>query len=277
MMRKLVIASAVATAFAVPASVAFAADAAPAAPAPTYTFTGNVSLVSEYDYRGIEQTYGKPAIQGGFDYTHASGFYLGTWGSSISWISDGGTTGTSAPTEIDVYGGYKNTFAGGDWNYDVGVLTYNYPGNYPKDYPYAKPDTTEVYGALGWKWLSAKYSYVVSDHIFGFGTTTDVTSPKIKASTKGSSYLDLTATFDLGGGWGISGHYGNQTIKDFSDASYADYRVGLTKDVGFGSVGLTVTDTNAKHNCAKSEPYCGAIKGRNLGQSATVLSFTKTL
>jgi uncharacterized protein (TIGR02001 family) len=266
MMRKFLMASAVAGAFAAPAG--FAADAAPAAPASPYTFTGNVTLASEYIYRGIEQTYGKPAIQGGFDFSHTSGFYLGTWASNISWISDA-LPGTSAPIEIDVYGGYKNAFGGGDWNYDVGVLTYNYPtSNFPSGAN--KPDTTEVYGALGWKWLTAKYSYVVSSHIFGFGTSTDPTG-----KTNGSGYFDLTGTFDLGSGWGVSAHAGHQTIKDFSDASDTDYKVGVTKDVGFGTAGLYYSDTNAK-SCGDSTPvYC--VNGRDLGKGRAVVYFTKTL
>lgn len=264
MIRKSLTASAVAAVLAAPAAGALAADA----PASPHTFTGNVTLASEYLYRGIAQTNGKMAIQGGFDYAHASGFYLGTWGSNISWLSDSNAR-VSAPIELDIYGGYKSTFGGGDWNYDVGVLTYNYPGDYPAGY--TKPDTTEVYGALGWKWLSAKYSYVVSNHIFGFTSTTG-------GNTRGSGYLDLTGTFDLGAGWGLTAHAGHQTIKDFSDASYSDYKLGVTKDVGVGTVGLYVSDTNAKGACpfSTSTPYCNAF-GRDLGKSRAVLSFTKTL
>jgi uncharacterized protein (TIGR02001 family) len=265
-MRKLVIASAVAAAFALPATPLLAADAPAAAPVSPHTFTGNVMLASEYLYRGIAQTNGKPAIQGGFDYSHASGFYVGTWGSNISWLSDIGS-GISAPIELDVYGGFKNTFGGGDFNYDVGVLTYNYPGTYPSGF--VKPDTTEIYGALGWKWLTAKYSYVVSSHIFGFSTPTG-------GDTRGSGYIDLTGTFDLGNGWGVTAHAGHQTIKDFGDASYSDYKLGITKDVGFGSVGLYYSDTNAQ-SCGDSVPvYCNAF-GRDLGKGRAVLSFSKTL
>ncbi len=262
MIRKCLTASAVAAAIVLPAAV-HAADAAPASP---HTFTGNVTLASEYLYRGIAQTNGKLAIQGGFDYSHSSGFYLGTWGSNISWLSDMGP-GISAPIELDIYGGYKNTFGGGDFNYDVGVLTYNYPGNYPSGF--TKPDTTEVYGALGWKWLTAKYSYVVSSHIFGFTTPTG-------GKTDGSGYLDLTGTFDLGGGWGATAHVGHQTIKDFGDASYTDYKLGVTKDVGFGTAGLYFSTTNAK-SCGDAVPvYCNSY-GRDLGKGRAVVSFTKTL
>jgi uncharacterized protein (TIGR02001 family) len=265
-MRKLIIASVIAASFALPTVSAFAADAAPAAaPAPTYTFTGNVMLATEYNFRGISQTNGKPAIQGGFDYAHTSGFYLGTWASNISWLSDT-TAGTSAPIELDVYGGYKNAFAGGDWTYDVGVLQYVYPGTFVSSAN--KPDTTEVYGAIGWKWISLKVSDVVSNHIFGTATPTG-------GNTSGSTYVDLTATYDLGGGWGVSGHVGHQKIKDYGDASYSDYRLGITKDVGFGTVGLNLIDTNAKGNCSNAEFYC--IANRDQGKSAAVLSFSKTL
>jgi uncharacterized protein (TIGR02001 family) len=267
-MRKIIIASVIAGSFALPAVSAFAADAAPAAaPAPTYTFTGNVTLATDYVFRGISQSNGKPAIQGGFDYTHTSGFYLGTWASSISWLSDTSGGGITAPLELDVYGGYKNSFAGGDWTYDFGVLQYVYPGSFPAGF--TKADTTEVYGAIGWKWISLKVSDVVSSHIFGFQGNGNTSG-----DTSGSTYVDLTGTYDLGNGWGVSAHVGHQKIKDFGDASYSDYKIGITKDVGFGTVGLAVTDTNAKGNVG--EPYRNAFD-RDLGKSTAVLSFTKTL
>lgn len=247
-------------------TASFAEDAAPAAAAtPTPSpFTGNVMIASEYLYRGIAQTNGKPAIQGGFDYAHPSGFYLGTWGSNISWLSDAGP-GISAPIEIDIYGGYKNSFAGGDWSYDVGVLTYNYPGSYPAGF--TKADTTEIYGLIGWKWLSLKYSDVVSSHIFGFTTPTG-------GNTSGSGYLDLSANYDLGNGLGLNAHVGHQSIKGFSAASYTDWKIGVTKDVGFGTAGMYYSSTDAKGDVG--EPYRNAFN-RDLGKGRAVISFSKTL
>ena len=242
----------------------FAADAAPVAPSTPNAFTGNVTLASEYLYRGIAQTNGKAALQGGFDYAHTSGAYVGVWGSSISWLGDIGP-GISAPLELDVYGGYKSSFAGGDWSYDVGVLTYNYPGTYPSGF--TKADTTEIYGAIGWKFVSIKYSSVVSNHIFGFATPTG-------GKTRGSAYTDLTLNHDFGNGWGVSAHAGHQTIKDFGDASYTDYRLGVTKDLGFGSVGLSLASTNAKGGAG--QPYRNTFN-RDLGDERIVVSFTKTL
>lgn len=49
-----------------------------------HTVTGNVGLVSDYRFRAISQTFREPAVQGGLDYAHASGFYAGTWASNVS-------------------------------------------------------------------------------------------------------------------------------------------------------------------------------------------------
>ncbi|MHB1428112.1 MAG: TorF family putative porin [Rhodocyclaceae bacterium] len=233
--------------------IAVAAD-----PAPEHTLTGNVTIASEYIYRGIGQTNRKPALQGGFDYAHSSGLYAGIWGSNISWLSDLG--GISSSIELDVYGGYKGSFAN-DFSYDVGVLTYNYPGTFPSGFTDA--DTTEVYLGLGWKWLSAKYSYTVSSHIFGF---TGVSGEK----TRGSDYLELNAAYDLGDGWGINGHVGHQKIKNNGDYSYTDWKLGVTKDVGFGVVGLAYVDTDADKNL-----YTNAF-GKDMGKARLLLTFGKT-
>src|SRR5919201_1256515 len=116
-MRKFVLPMALAAS----ASAAGIASAQQAAPAPS-PVTGNMTLVSEYRFRGIDQTFGKPAIQGGFDYTHASGIYLGNWNSNVSQGAGypGGTI------EMDFYGGYKKAF--GDSGLDVGASYCYYPG-----------------------------------------------------------------------------------------------------------------------------------------------------
>ena len=253
---------------------AVAADATP-----EHSFTGNVTLASEYLYRGIAQTRGKPAIQGGFDYAHKSGLYAGVWASSITWINDG-VANASAGVEIDVYGGYKGAITD-DFGYDVGVLTYNYPGTgKTQGGTLLKQDTTEVYGALSYKWLTLKYSHSTTA-LFGWaktGTTLD--------KTKGSGYLELNAAYDLGDGWGINGHIGHQKVKGNSDASYSDYKVGVTKDVGFGTVGVAYSATNAKDSCSGtaaasgSDVYCfvkhDSSSAYEAGKGRLLLTFGKT-
>ncbi len=221
-----------------------------AGPAPTHTITPNVGVVSDYLFRGVSQTHGAAALQGGVDYSRASGLYAGIWGSTITWVKDAYGKGS---TEIDLYGGYRNTFAGGDWNYDLGVITYVYPGK-GAAIPGVNmnPNTTEVYGALGYKWLTLKYSHVVSRNFIGWagGTALD-------QKTGGSGYLELNAAYDLGNGWGLSGHLGTQKVKNsvltagnVKSASYSDWNIGVTKDVGFGVVGLAYSDTNTSGVCS---------------------------
>src|SRR6478735_10311607 len=85
---------------------------APAAPASPHTLTGNMGFFSQYIFRGLTQTNRDPALQGGFDYAHKSGFYAGTWASNISWLKDGQPPAyrSGGSLEWDFYGGWKPTF-----------------------------------------------------------------------------------------------------------------------------------------------------------------------
>src|SRR5467141_2961785 len=114
-MRKSILSLSVAAAVLVPGLAAAQA----AAPSP---LTGNMALVTDYRFRGISQTFGKPAFQGGFDYAHSSGFYAGNWNSNVA--ENAGYPGGNL--EMDFYGGYKKAF--GDFGLDAGLLYYYYPG-----------------------------------------------------------------------------------------------------------------------------------------------------
>lgn len=229
-------------------------------PASSHTFTSNVSLVSDYLYRGISQTGQKPAIQGGFDYARASGLYAGVWGSSISWVSDGGVAGTvNAGTEFDTYLGYKSSFAT-DLSYDVGYLRYNYPGTYTAGS--TKADTDEIYGALGYKWLTAKYSY-------SLGKTFGI------ADAKGSNYIDLSANYALlDTGITLGAHLGKQTYKGANagagatELTYTDYKLSASKNFGGYAVGLAYSDTDA------AAIY--TVLGKELGRGTAVLSLSRS-
>jgi uncharacterized protein (TIGR02001 family) len=61
--------------------------------------TANAGAVSEYVFRGVPSSDGKAAAQGGLDAAWDSGFYLGTWGSSVDFDGSDGV-------EVDFYGGY---------------------------------------------------------------------------------------------------------------------------------------------------------------------------
>ena len=257
-MKKSLIALALVGAFAAPAIAEEAAG--------PHSFSANVALTSDYIFRGISQSQHKPAIQGGFDYSHASGFYAGTWASNVSWVSRPDYSAKDSNSmEWDFYAGYKGALSE-DISYDVGAIHYYYPGDKNGN---PAPDSTEVYLGLGWKFLSLKYSHSVSSYLFGWS---DFAATGKKNT--GSGYLDLTASFDLGEGWGMVAHVGRQTIKNNKQASYTDWKLGVTKDVGFGVVGLAYTDTNAK-SCGNAAPaYCW--DGKDVAKGRAVLSFSKS-
>ncbi|MBK6713688.1 MAG: hypothetical protein IPG57_00925 [Burkholderiales bacterium] len=206
----------------------------------------NVGAVSDYRYRGISQTRVKPALQGGVDYTLGS-FYVGAWASSIKWIKD---AGGDAGVEIDVYGGYKGEIVK-DLGYDVGVLTYQYPGN---DLP-TKAETTELYGALTYGPATLKYSHAV-------------TNTFANADSKNSFYVDLSATFDVAG-FSVVPHVGYQKIKGpfADDATYTDYSLTVSKEV---VKGLTLSGAIVGTDADKTF-YFSPVNGKELGKAGVVL------
>ena len=210
----------------------------------------NVGAVSDYRYRGISQTRVKPAVQGGVDFS-AGGLYLGLWASNIKWIKD---FGGDASTEIDLYGGYKGELSPG-LNYDVGVLTYQYPSN--KLDPSA--NTTEIYGALTFGPATLKYSHAL-------------TNTFANPDSKNSFYVDLNATFDFDGIL-VTPHVGYQKIKGpFSDpGSYTDYSLTVAKDFSGLVVSAALVGTDADKTF-----YSSPVNGKELGKTGVVLGVKYT-
>jgi uncharacterized protein (TIGR02001 family) len=265
---------------------ALAAEEAKAA----HTCTANVGVYSQYIFRGLTQTNEEPALQGGLDYSHASGFYAGVWGSNISWLRENFTVATpggkavsglydeGGSLELDLYGGFRGTFGKSDFTYDVGTLYYWYPGDVFSGCRFVAPgtalgtascpdaDTWEVYGALGWKWLSVKYSYSLDDT---FGAP----------DSDGTWYLEANANIPLGdSGFTLGLHYGKQeydgsvpgTSVDYDDfLSYEDYKIALTYDLGkLGNklggttLGVAYTDTSGADVCGYGKfSQTGSVAG----------------
>ena len=232
--------------------VSFAEDAAPAAAPPADPLSFNIGVVSDYRYRGISQSRLKPALQGGIDYADPSGFYVGTWASTIKWIKD---AGGDAKVEIDLYGGYKGEIIK-DLTYDVGVLAYQYPSHKLA----VSPNTVELYGAITYGPATLKYSHSVSN-LFGFD------------DSKGSGYLDLSATFDAGG-ISLAPHVGYQKVKNYTTASYTDYSFTVSKDFSGLLLSAALVGTQTK-DVPGSYAYVSP-DGKNLGKATVVLGIKKT-
>ena len=256
-MRKSLLLTAVLGALYMP-SVSFAEEApaaAPAEPASAWSATTNIGFVSDYYTRGVSQSWHKPAVQGGFDIAHSSGFFTGVWGSNIT-----PNTFPDASAEIDVYGGYNGTISAVEGlGFSVGAIGYIYPGGSWKKYDLltATPgtkgagvkkggrwDTYEANVGLSYKWLSAKASVTMGDW-FGAEKETGW-----NGSTSGSTYIELNAAYPLPWyGLTLIGHVGRLNVSGklsrdpaFAGSNtnangeivetspdYTDYKVGLSK------------------------------------------------
>ncbi|WP_051362324.1 TorF family putative porin [Solimonas soli] len=214
--------------------------------------TGNVGAVSEYFFRGLAQdsvitgrSDGKPAIQGGIDYAHDSGFYAGIWGSNVSWGAGG--------SETDLYLGYSTKIAD-TFGIDVGAIYYayfDYKGD-ANDAADTDPNTVEGYIKLSYGPIALQYYY--SPSYFGTSPAYAGSNPADNDEVK-NSYIALIGTFPLSDSLNFIVSVGDTISSEDvwitkSDGSYKDsyidYNVGLSKaidetlSVGFSIIGTTL-------------------------------------
>jgi uncharacterized protein (TIGR02001 family) len=222
-----------------------------------HTFAFKVSGWTEYEYRGISQTSEKPAAQLNIDYSHASGFYLGTFVSNIKWLKDIAEVGgfsTSANIEWDIFGGYKFEIAK-DVVLDVGYLRYEYPSSGAFN---PKPNTDEVYIGIASGPFSAKYSYSINET---FGVP----------NSEGSDFIEANLAYPVADKWTLTGHLGHQRYKGTQihgfhngDLSYTVYKLGVVYDFGGGwNAGGYVKGTDA-------EEALYTVKGKDWGKERLV-------
>lgn len=244
------------------------AQTAPAEPESTLGY--NIGVVSNYSFRGITQTNYGGAVQGGVDYAHKSGAYIGAWASNVSWVKqfNGASKGDY---EIDLYGGYKGSLAEG-LGFDVGFISYQYPGN----------DS----GAIGTpgSLTTANYSNATTNEFY-VGLTYGPVTFKVNQSlgdflgnlnSNGSRYYDLSATFDLGDGYSLVPHVGRQTIPNqvlngtANAADYTDYALTLAKDMGNGLV-FSVAAVATTGGAFYTNQGAPAGDGKSISKSAAVI------
>ncbi|MBF0381551.1 MAG: hypothetical protein HQL69_11065 [Magnetococcales bacterium] len=186
-----------------------------------FDLSANVAMTTDYVWRGVSQTSEGPAVQGGFDLSHKSGFYLGTWGSNVDF--------GDSQMEFDLYGGYATEVAGG-LGLDLGVIQYYYPGG-PGSKEY---DFTEFYLGLSYSvadiGLSTKYSYS-SD--FGASTSDD-----------SAQYIEVGVDYTMGPVTAAA-HYGYSYGDAFTTPdSYSDYSFGLSTELKGLGLDISYYGTN---------------------------------
>jgi len=186
-------------------------SALPMAIAAEESFTANAAITSNYVFRGQTQSDDGIAVQGGVDYTHASEFYIGAWGSSV----DEKNSGPGGGFEVDIYGGWAHSWD--DFGLDVGYIIYEYT-----DSQFAG-GAKEFY--VGFDWGPAGITY--------YDGSDDT------AGASDYNYIDVGLDIELIDDVLLSFHYGRYSYDVGSSVN--DYKVEATKNILDLDVSLAVT------------------------------------
>jgi len=175
--------------------------------------SANIGFTSDYVWRGWTQNAGDPAISGGLDYEMDNGVYVGTWAANVANDGD--------DLELDVYAGYANEV--GDFGYDVGVISYIFPGE--KDL-----DLTELY-------INASYKMIEA----GIASTIAADDDK----QEGNLYSYVSLGGDVGP-FGVSGTVGNTSYDADGVNDVTHYQLAASYEIkeNMGELVLALDDTD---------------------------------
>ncbi|MFM7349084.1 MAG: TorF family putative porin [Erythrobacter sp.] len=162
-------------------------------PTPAITISGSATITSDYRFRGVSQSDGGFAVQGGFTASHKSGFYVGAWGSNLAgWGTFGGPN-----LELDLIAGYK--FPVGNGTLDAGLTWYMYPGGA------SETDFAELYaklsGTAGPVSLTAGIAYAPPQqalgHVYATGAGYVLGRPRKPGDKEPNLYLSGDAVYAI--------------------------------------------------------------------------------
>ncbi|SDX78907.1 conserved hypothetical protein [Allochromatium warmingii] len=185
-----------------------------------HSVSANIGVVSNYIWRGVTQTDNAPAIQGGLDYAHESGFSLGTWVSNV----DFGTKGY----ELDVYAGFDGSITD-DLGYALKVGYYAYPEDEHDNFDLADFDVS-----LSYKWLTIGTSYTFYGQADDAPGAVDGEALFIEGDWYYYASLDFELPYNLG--LSLRGGYYDFDY-DIGGVDYAHWGLSISREAGdFGTV-----------------------------------------
>jgi uncharacterized protein (TIGR02001 family) len=213
---------------AVAAALTAGVSTAPAFAGEGVEISGNVALTTDYRFRGISQSDEDAAVQGGFDVSFEPGFYIGTWGSSVDFDTNGG--GLDGSLELDYYAGWAGNIGDSDVGIDVGYIYYDYPG----DDGDLEGDYQEFY--VGVSWMDATLQVNYSDDYY--------------AETDEFWYISGDYSFELVEGISLGLHVGYNMLEEgegflsSDEDAYTDYSVSATYSYGGADFSLAWVGTD---------------------------------
>lgn len=200
----------------------FTLAAALLAPTVSAEVSGYVGASSDYRFRGVSQSAGKPALQAGIDYSADNGFFAGAWASTIDFDKGlGADDATGADVELDVFAGYAGSL-GDNIEYDFTIYQYLYPGDdISQDY---RDYTLGIY---------------VSDFHFAYWYANDYGN-----GGDDYSYFETNYSHELSENWSLDLHAGYNFGDALEDIEYVDYSVGVSTSVSGVDVSIAWLGSN---------------------------------
>ena len=215
--------------------------------------SANLGLTTDYRFRGVSQTQNGLAVQGGVDYAHSSGFYVGNWNSSVS--SELFNRGSGI--ESDLYAGFKTEVTKGV-TLDVGSMNYLYSKASNPSGP--SFNTNEVYAGVTYGPVTGKVSYALSNY-FGL------------ANSDGTVYYQAGVNYPLDKDIVGNFHIGRTDVKNHSTLDYTDIKLGATYNLsGWMIGGHWYTNRNKGSNFNAFT----TVSGERLYKDTFVISVAKT-
>ncbi|GAA5177029.1 hypothetical protein GCM10025771_13430 [Niveibacterium umoris] len=217
--------------------------------AKSLAITGNFMLASDYMFRGISVTQRKPAVQGGIDMVHPAGFYASLWASNVSEAMYNHGSGL----ETDLYAGWKWDIGGG-FTLDTGFAAYFYPGAYTiaNDGQKVKYDTQELKLGLVYDTMTLNLWYGLNKYWAGIWY--DKAFNQVE-NTKGSTYIEFNYNPQLSETVTLNLHAGYQKVNHSPDYDFADFKAGVTADMGFVKMPGWMLAGAVVHNTGDKEAW----------------------
>ncbi|MDO9237234.1 MAG: TorF family putative porin [Aquabacterium sp.] len=201
--------------------------------------SGQASFVSDYVFRGVSQTWGKPAAQVSVTADHASGAYASFFASNVApqFVPN-------ANLETDWSLGYKTKMSGLDL--DVGGIFIYYPGgNFKNTFNGStlnpsNPQTLELYVSAAASGASLRFGYIPG-RFFGWNennsgvgnfNANEPTAGLKTDSSSGAWALDASYTLAVTEGWSLQFAVGHQEVPKSVETSWSYGRLALNGDLG---------------------------------------------
>lgn len=256
-------------------------------------FSGTLTFVSDYRFRGISQTMRRPAVQGSFEYSYKPiGAYVGIFGSNVDGTCD---FFNNTSLEFDFYGGFRGDFSKWfcslkDFSYDVGVYVYTYPGGKTFQPRSSSYNTVELFASLTYKVFNIKF-WIMPTNYYGISSEAPAFNWRKNAevrpngSSKGSNYVEFNFNYTIWekkqlkcweiGKMTFQAHVGHQVVHHYSMLNYTDWLFQLNQDFDWFTVFVSLIGTNAEKSFYKVPDHAYDPSWRSLGCNAFVFGVTK--